>query len=271
MHPNQKSNLEENKDSNSKIEFPNISTNTENNHGKKSKGFKRFFKFMHGESEKKETKNYSAQNLEDVLFELNKPKDDFPSEDTNLDINILQNVKSNNGCPWLKAINCISEQNNDCSLKKLRKKIFKTIKLNKKRQREEIQYNDTENFENLIDFLNNGLLKEKNDILRKSGCQLHFIEFPKNFVSNLIAKKGSKNLFQLTLEEIFRKKELYTQEDIKTLFEPNLEVLKKLRSDEKYKNIMMQSGLEKKLPMKICELYQEFLDSNKFKNGPDNY
>ena len=86
-----------------------------------------------------------------------------------------------------------------------------------------------------------------------------FEAFPQNF-----SEESQKNLFQLTLEDIFTKKELYEQEDIKTIFEPNYEVLKELRSDDKYKNIMEQTGLEKKLSMSISDLYQEYLDSNKF-------
>ena len=109
--------------------------------------------------------------------------------------------------------------------------------LNNKRNREETKNLDNDN----------------------TGYKFSFEAFPQNF-----SEESQKNLFQLTLEDIFTKKELYEQEDIKTIFEPNYEVLKELRSDDKYKNIMEQTGLEKKLSMSISDLYQEYLNSNKF-------
>ena len=74
----------------------------------------------------------------------------------------------------------------------------------------------------------------------------------------------------MTLFDIYTKKELYNQKNIKSHFEPNLEVLKKLHSD-KYINIMDKSGLEKKLKMKVDDLYQEFLNSNENKKAFDKY
>ena len=41
-----------------------------------------------------------------------------------------------------------------------------------------------------------------------------------------------------------------------------LQIRQDFYSNEKYKNIMEQTGLEKKLSMKISNLYQEYLDSN---------
>ena len=64
----------------------------------------------------------------------------------------------------------------------------------------------------------------------------------------------------MTLEEIYKKSN----------HQPNLNVLKQLRSD-KYKNSMKQSGFEKILEMKISDLYQEFLNSKKFGDDIKEY
>ena len=248
MNPNPSLNSDEKKDNNffvaplatlseSEKEFPNISlisSNTENNNGKLSVLNKGYLKC---------TLNKIDDDfyLKNIPFELKNFEEDDSSED--IDSKVLTKIYSTNGHPWL--------YNNDLNSNK-------NI-LNNKRNREETKNLDNDNNDDkrLIDFFNQYVLKPINDVLKKSGYKFSFEAFPQNF-----SEESQKNLFQLTLEDIFTKKELYEQEDIKTIFEPNYEVLKELRSDDKYKNIMEQTGLEKKLSMKISNLYQEYLDSN---------
>ena len=248
MNPNPSLNSDEKKDNNffvaplatlseSEKEFPNISlisSNTENNNGKLSALNKRYLKC---------TLNTIDDDfyLKNIPFELKNFEEDDSSED--IDSKVLTKIYDNNGHPWL--------YNNDLNSNK-------NI-LNNKRNREETKNLDNDNNDDkrLTDFFNQYVLKSINDALKKSGYKFSFEAFPQNF-----SEESQKNLFQLTLEDIFTKKELYEQEDIKTIFEPNYEVLKELRSDDKYKNIMEQTGLEKKLSMKISNLYQEYLDSN---------
>lgn len=248
MNPNPSLNSDEKKDNNffvaplatlseSEKEFPNISlisSNTENNNGKLSLLNKRYPKC---------TLNTIDDDfyLKNIPFELKNFEEDDSSED--IDSKVLTKIYSTNGQPWL--------YNNDLNSNK-------NI-LNNKRNREETKNLDNDNNDDkrLTDFFNQYVLKPINDVLKKSGYKFSFEAFPQNF-----SEESQKNLFQLTLEDTFTKKELYDQEDIKTIFEPNYKVLKELRSDDKYKNIMEQTGLEKKLSMKISNLYQEYLDSN---------
>ena len=250
MNPNPSLNSDEKKDNNffvaplatlseSEKEFPNISlisSNTENNNGKLSALNKRYLKC---------TLNTIDDDfyLKNIPFELKNFEEDDSSEDINS--KVLTKIYDNNGHPWL--------YNNDLNSNK-------NI-LNNKRNREETKNLDNDNNDDkrLTVFFNQYVLKSINDALKKSGYKFSFEAFPQNF-----SEESQKNLFQLTLEDIFTKKELYDQEDIKTIFEPNYKVLKELRSDDKYKNIMEQTGLEKKLSMSISDLYQEYLDSNKF-------
>lgn len=248
MNPNPSLNSDEKKDNNffvaplatlseSEKEFPNISlisSNTENNNGKLSLLNKRYPKC---------TLNTIDDDfyLKNIPFELKNFEEDDSSED--IDSKVLTKVYYNKGHPWL--------YNNDLNSNK-------NI-LNNKRNREETKNLDNDNNDDkrLTDYFNQYVLKPINDVLKKSGYKFSFEAFPQNF-----SEESQKNLFQLTLEDTFTKKELYDQEDIKTIFEPNYKVLKELRSDDKYKNIMEQTGLEKKLSMKISNLYQEYLDSN---------
>ena len=250
MNPNPSLNSDEKKDNNffvaplatlseSEKEFPNISlisSNTKNNNGKLSALNKRYLKC---------TLNTIDDDfyLKNIPFELKNFEEDDSSED--IDSKVLTKIYDNNGHPWL--------YNNDLNSNK-------NI-LNNKRNREETKNLDNDNNDDkrMTDFFNQYALKPINDVLKKSGYKFSFEAFPQNF-----SEESQKNLFQLTLEDIFTKKELYAQKDIQTIFEPNYEVLKELRSDDKYKNIMEQTGLEKKLSMKISNLYQEYLDSNKF-------
>ncbi len=94
-----------------------------------------------------------------------------------------------------------------------------------------------------IYFFNEFLLKRNNVIIKKAGCEFYFNKFPQELILDLFAE-NKKEKFQMTLENIYTKKDLYNNENIKSHFEPNLEVLKKLYSD-KYKNIMDKLGLEK--------------------------
>ena len=113
---------------------------------------------------------------------------------------------------------------------------------------------------NLTHFFNQYIFVSNNSALKNAGCELYINKFPLKFILSLISKTRQKNFFQLTLEEI------YTKSNYKS----NLDILKKLHED-KYKNIMEQSGFGKKLEMKISELYKEYLNSDEFKYDIEEY
>ena len=269
-------NIDENiSSSESKMVFPIINSNTENNHGKIDENNNHHFEYMRRAKEKKENENVFIFINEN---ELNKSIDDISSDDKISNIEILQNINTNNlnyFTQELKLNLVDSSQNSKQNIQNnLPEKNYNDITfqkdnndlINKKRK-----FIDNDNIKNkrLIYFFNNYLLKANNDIIKKAGCEFYFNKLPRELILDLFAENKKDN-FQMTLFDIYTKKELYNQKYIKSHFEPNLEVLKKLHSD-KYINIMDKSGLEKKLKMKVDDLYQEFLNSNENKKAFDKY
>ena len=105
-------------------------------------------------------------------------------------------------------------------------------------------------------FLNSSLIKNLNDILKSIGNPLFFEKFPQNFVSDVV-KQSNKEILNLSLNEIFEKKELYKKEDYPHYYH-NLKVVK---NEEVKKNIVMRKILDKK----YYELFDEYINSNEFK------
>ena len=269
-------NIDENiSSSESKMVFPIINSNTENNHGKIDEYNNHHFEYMRRAKEKKENENVFIFINEN---ELNKSNDDISSDDKISNIEKLRNINTNNLNYFTQELklNLVdssqnSKQNiqnnspeknyNDITFQKVNNDL-----INKKRK---FIDNDYKKNKRLIYFFNNYLLKANNDIIKKAGCKFYFNKLPRELILDLFAENKKDN-FQMTLFDIYTKKELYNKKYIKSHFEPNLEVLKKLHSD-KYINIMDKSGLEKKLKMKVDDLYQEFLNSNENKKAFDKY
>ena len=87
-------NIDENlSSSESKMEFPNINSNTENNHGKIDENNNHHFEYMRRAKEKKENENVFIFINEN---ELNKSNDDISSDDKILNIEKLRNINTNN-------------------------------------------------------------------------------------------------------------------------------------------------------------------------------
>ena len=105
-------------------------------------------------------------------------------------------------------------------------------------------------------FFNSNLIKKLNDILKSIGSRLFFEKFPQNFVTDVV-KQSNKELINLTIYEIFEKKELYKEEDYPHYYH-NLKVIK---NEEIKKNIVMRKILDKK----YYELFDEYINSNEFK------
>ena len=181
----------------------------------------------------------------------------------------LQNINSNNFNSSTKFTKTLNFNNiiQISDSKERTKKIFKVIYPTKKRKRSKKIYKGTKVMDiynikakNLTHFFNQYIFVSNNSALKNAGCELYINKFPLKFILSLISKKRQKNFFQLTLEEI------YTKSNYKS----NLDILKKLHED-KYKNIMEQSGFGKKLEMKISELYKEYLNSDEFKYDIEEY
>ena len=106
-------------------------------------------------------------------------------------------------------------------------------------------------------FFNLALIKKLNEKLKRIGSNIYLKKFPQNFVSD-VNQKRNKEIFGMTLGEIFCKKELYLRENKEGLnnYINNLKVIEK----EEVKNKEFKKILKKP----IRELYEEYINSNEF-------
>ena len=104
-------------------------------------------------------------------------------------------------------------------------------------------------------FLNNSLIPKINLLLKSSGNILYFEKFPQNFVSN-ISRQINNKLINMTLKEIFERKELYEDKDLNN-YNHNLTVIK---SEEIQKCDELKIILNKK----YFELFDEYINSKEF-------
>ena len=108
-------------------------------------------------------------------------------------------------------------------------------------------------------FFNCALIKKLNEKLKSIGSRKYFRKFPQHFVSD-VNKLRNKEIFGMTLGEIFCKKELYLPENKEGL-NNYLNNLKVIKSEEVEENEVFNKILNKT----IRELYEEYLNSEEFK------
>ena len=121
-------------------------------------------------------------------------------------------------------------------------------------------------------FLNNALIPKINMIIKKQGGKFVFEIFKQHFVSDVTRKKNME-LFNMTLEEIFRKKELYNEIELNSYYY-NLKLInnKEIQENKELKNI---------LNLKLFKIFEEYINSKelnideikrlKSKNMKDSY
>ena len=110
-------------------------------------------------------------------------------------------------------------------------------------------------------FLNNALINKINTIVKSNRGKLCFKRFQQHFVSD-VAKKSNKVLLNMTLKEIFEKKEIYDTKELKFYYHN----LKLIQSEEILENEELKNILNKK----YCELYDEYLNSKEFMHDEIN-
>ena len=110
-------------------------------------------------------------------------------------------------------------------------------------------------------FLNNALINKINTIIKSNRGKLCFKRFQQHFVSD-VAKKSNKVLLNMTLKEIFEKKEIYDTKELKFYYHN----LKLIQSEEILENEELKNILNKK----YCELYDEYLNSKEFMHDEIN-
>ena len=161
-----------------------------------------------------------------------------------------------------KSFSLFTKSNNNKNIYKEKINLFKLKKpetsLKKKTHIRKRRRENKDNIRKKIKrgFLNSSIIKNLNDILISIGSRFFFEKFPQNFVSDVV-KQTNKKLLDLTLNEIFVKKELYNKKDYSHYYH-NLKVV----NDDEIKNNFM---LRKILDMKYCQLFKDYINSDEFK------
>ena len=130
--------------------------------------------------------------------------------------------------------------------------------LNKKRRR-----NKEDDIRRMIGrrFFNDVLLNLINAILKKAGCINVFEKFQQDVVYYLV-KKFNKPVLNMTLEDIFTKKELYNDNNLEK-YNHNLKLINQIKSDE-FNDIREITQIDKILNMRYNDLFKEYLTSKEF-------
>jgi len=105
-------------------------------------------------------------------------------------------------------------------------------------------------------FMNIALITKINVNLKLNNIVSYLEKFPQNLVCD-VTKKTNKDLIDMTLEQIFEKKELYDEDDL-SKYEHNLKVVKS-------KEVQQNSELKAILNKKYSELFEEYIKSKEFK------
>ena len=106
-------------------------------------------------------------------------------------------------------------------------------------------------------FLNNALIPKINMIIKKHGGKFFFEIFKQHFVSD-VTRKNNMELYNMTLEEIFKKKELYHQTELNSYYY-NLKLInsKEIQENKELKNTII-------LNIKLFKIFEEYINSKEF-------
>ena len=110
-------------------------------------------------------------------------------------------------------------------------------------------------------FFNDILLNLINDLLKEAGSKIIFEKIQQDVVYDLV-KKNNKKLLDMSLEQIFIKKELYRGKILEK-YNHNLKLINLLKSEE-YNDIRQSTQIDRILNMKYYDLFQEYISSNEF-------
>ena len=104
-------------------------------------------------------------------------------------------------------------------------------------------------------FFNKGLIHKLNMILKNQNINSYFEIFQQHFVGD-VTKRTNNQLMNMTLEEIFEKKELYQESDLKS-YKHNFNLVKSIEIQE---NKEIKNILNKKLYL----IFEEYINSKEF-------
>ena len=149
------------------------------------------------------------------------------------------------------------EEENDYPL--IEKEIFKKRKRNPENSKTKTRRRDNrDNIRKKIKraFFNSFLIPKINTLLRNKDIDSSFANFQNAFVIN-VNKKTNKELKDMTIKEIFEKKELYQESELKYYYH-NLKLVKteEILEIKELKNILNKT---------YQEIFEEYLNSKEFK------
>ena len=104
-------------------------------------------------------------------------------------------------------------------------------------------------------FFNKGLIHKLNMILKNQNINSYFEIFQQHFVGD-VTKRTNNQLMNMTLEEIFEKKELYQESELKS-YKHNFNLVKSIEIQE---NKELKNILNKKLYL----IFEEYINSKEF-------
>ena len=175
-------------------------------------------------------------------FKINEEKSIFQTKNSDKIFEVIRPIKVG---LFTKLDIDLSKEKEDTFMKRKR--------YGEKRSRKENQDNIRKKIKR--GFLNNALIPKINMIIKKHGGKIFFEIFKQHFVSD-VTRKRNMELINMTLEEIFRKKELYHETDINFYYH-NLKLVnsKEIQENKELKNI---------LNLKLIKIFQEYINSKEF-------
>jgi len=175
-------------------------------------------------------------------FNINEEKSIFQTKNSDKIFEVIRPIKVG---LFTKLETDLSKEKEDTFMKRKR--------YSEKRSRKENQDNIRKKIKR--GFLNNALIPKINMIIKKHGGKIFFEIFKQHFVSD-VTRKRNMELINMTLEEIFRKKELYHETDINFYYK-NLKLVnsKEIQENKELKNI---------LNLKLIKIFQEYINSKEF-------
>ena len=175
-------------------------------------------------------------------FKINEEKSIFQTKNSDKIFEVIRPIKVG---LFTKLETDLSKEKEDTFMKRKRYREKRSRKENQDNIRKKIKRG----------FLNNALIPKINMIIKKHGGKIFFEIFKQHFVSD-VTRKRNMELINMTLEEIFRKKELYHETDINFYYH-NLELVnsKEIQENKELKNI---------LNLKLIKIFQEYINSKEF-------
>ena len=190
---------------------------------------------------------------------------EFPLKEEDLELPLELNINDCSYNPFeqsiLKSLFVDIEPKKACLFSILEKDTSTEEKVFNQRKRYSIRRRRKENNDNIRKkikrgFLNSALIKRINMIIKNNGGNTFFKKFKQHFVSD-VCKKTNRELLNMILEEIFRKRELYQENEL-TYYYHNLKLFES-------KEIQENDDLKYIFNLKYFELFEEYINSKEFR------